>query len=1526
MKTKIIPHYSTARVWLVLALTLLGVLLARSGLAGLSGPYTNDFYTLHLWHLQDTNSTWCYDVMSNQNPQITGSIILSNTPGINASAAATDAYNSYTAQSGPSPLYGYTYSIMTTQYSCFYSPWYQTVPPTQTVYPSPPATNICNFVNTNTGAFTFEALVKPTVSLLTPISGYSTPEILCGDNSGSATPPVARGFQFRFDTATPTSGQAEMEFNDILHPDTAGTNHDLKAILPITGPDAVSLGQWYHIAVAYTGSAPTNGDPTNVLTFYWTLFDAGRTNADVLANFPNAFTFTNSSGAGMLNWSPNKLCTGLYPSNSLYGTPFLCVGGSGRNSISNSVASGAGFDGYMAEIRISDCYRHPNEFMFNTSPTFSPPTIIGPATNTLVAFGQTLTLATTELGTQPMTYQWYQITNGLTNAVADQTNATLTITNIGYAANGSYQLLATNAYGNTNSVVGVVTVGAALEEVFNTGCDANNNPLDQTAPGSYDLHYFLNPDADPHGLIPYAVVWGDQAPIGLNGMVPSGASVWIGSEENAGTNATGEYLFTTQFQLDEVDPANATLSGVLYANGQSGGASVPLYLNGVQTSVTLSPNPQITAAVFTITNGFQAGSNTLQFIMTNNSTGPFAFRVQIGTAIGNALTTAPAINNQPTDDTVNYGNPVAFSVVALGAPPLAYQWYSNNVPVAGATGRTLNFAATNFAPSEVVNSQFNANYQVVISNYQGAVTSSVAQLTVNAGLSVVSAGQPIWSQTTNIVVIYSTAVDPVTAAAGGNYSLDNGATVLSANVVASNEVMLTTSVLAPGTGYNLTIQGVDNSLGIVMSPSPTTLAVGIYPAATALWIKADTGVTTDANGVNQWNDLSGNGNNLYQQGGAPYEPQLATNSYLGKPVIRFTGTNETYMYANDSSSLEITGNMSIFAVVQFANLAGGTNGTIVSKTQANKPAPYDYYAGSTVVSFYRGNGTANAMANSYAAPGMGAPHLLDVIMQGTSVAHRLDANTNGGGILTTTTGDTGQPLFIGTRVDAQNRLTGDLAELILIGSALSTNDLAAMENYLVTRYNLPTGTNSYPVLIQSPVASTNIGVGGVLTLPAMVTGSGPLWYQWFDVDNGTNLASGSTNGTALNATLTVSNVPSAWNGDQLELTVSNQFGAANVYVGLNVVAGAPQIATEPPATFFAEAGSSATNSVVALGSFPLSYQWQFYGTNLSDNGRLSGSQGPTLVIADVQAADAGNYQVIVTNIYGSATSTLASLAVLGDQPIGFNDSGIGWSANYAGSAGPPTISANVLTLTDGNNGETRSFFFDYPQYIGGFEASFVYQAGGNMAADGITFCLQNDPRGPAAVGGGGGELAVNGITPSYELEFNIYTVSTTRLGYGVDTNGIIGTNSEPGAINLGSGDPIGVSLYYLPGMLSLTFTDYVAQTSFATNLVVGSLPNILKGSTAYVGFTGSDGGLNSIQTISNFTFVSLPPETIQLTSTSSLISWPGAVQGYLLQENSNLTSGTWITVTNPTAVINGTNQVITPTTDGNMFYRLVLPP
>jgi hypothetical protein len=44
-------------------------------------------------------------------------------------------------------------------------------------------------------------------------------------------------------------------------------------------------------------------------------------------------------------------------------------------------------------------------------------------------------------------------------------------------------------------------------------------------------------------------------------------------------------------------------------------------------------------------------------------------------------------------------------------------------------------------------------------------------------------------------------------------------------------------------------------------------------------------------------------------------------------------------------------------------------------------------------------------------------------------------------------------LYIGTRYDQVNRLSGDMYELIIIGSALSSSDSVSMEKYLTTEYS-----------------------------------------------------------------------------------------------------------------------------------------------------------------------------------------------------------------------------------------------------------------------------------------------------------------------------------------------------------------------------------------------------------------------------------------------------------------------------------------
>ena len=104
---------------------------------------------------------------------------------------------------------------------------------------------------------------------------------------------------------------------------------------------------------------------------------------------------------------------------------------------------------------------------------------------------------------------------------------------------------------------------------------------------------------------------------------------------------------------------------------------------------------------------------------------------------------------------------------------------------------------------------------------------------------------------------------------------------------------------------------------------------------------------------------------------------------------------------------------------------------------------------------------------------------------------------------------------------------------------------------------------------------------------------------------------------------------------------SGQFGEWTITpgkIGLPVIFAQPQDQS-------VQAGARVSFSVTVTGSQPWNYQWQLNGTNLAHNARLSGSQYASLTLLSPLARDAGGYEVVVTNNYGSITSAVATLTV-----------------------------------------------------------------------------------------------------------------------------------------------------------------------------------------------------------------------------------------------------------------------------------------
>jgi hypothetical protein len=130
--------------------------------------------------------------------------------------------------------------------------------------------------------------------------------------------------------------------------------------------------------------------------------------------------------------------------------------------------------------------------------------------------------------------------------------------------------------------------------------------------------------------------------------------------------------------------------------------------------------------------------------------------------------------------------------------------------------------------------------------------------------------------------------------------------------------------------------------------------------------------------------------------------------------------------------------------------------------------------------------------------------------------------------------------------------------------------------------------------------------------------------------------------------------------------------------------GAPVITNQPSHTTVS-AGADATLTVGVSNPAGVSYQWQFYGTNISDGGNISGATTDTLMISNVSTNDVGHYRVRAENAQGFAFSSDATLAIVDINffPVISIAGKIGdnYRVDYATEAAPETwmpLSTNVL--------------------------------------------------------------------------------------------------------------------------------------------------------------------------------------------------------------------------------------------------------
>jgi hypothetical protein len=173
-----------------------------------------------------------------------------------------------------------------------------------------------------------------------------------------------------------------------------------------------------------------------------------------------------------------------------------------------------------------------------------------------------------------------------------------------------------------------------------------------------------------------------------------------------------------------------------------------------------------------------------------------------------------------------------------------------------------------------------------------------------------------------------------------------------------------------------------------------------------------------------------------------------------------------------------------------------------------------------------------------------------------------------------------------------------------------------------------------PAITTQPAAQRIIA-GQSTTFSVVATGTSPLSYQW--QENGTAIPA------ATSASYTTPAASSADNGALFSVVVSNSVGSlVSASAPLTVTEGggvAPTI-TAQPADQTINAGQSATFTVMASGSAPLSYQWQKNGTALAAATSASYTTPP-----ETTADNGAHFAVLVSDAAGSDTSRAARLAV-----------------------------------------------------------------------------------------------------------------------------------------------------------------------------------------------------------------------------------------------------------------------------------------
>lgn len=249
----------------------------------------------------------------------------------------------------------------------------------------------------------------------------------------------------------------------------------------------------------------------------------------------------------------------------------------------------------------------------------------------------------------------------------------------------------------------------------------------------------------------------------------------------------------------------------------------------------------------------------------------------------------------------------------------------------------------------------------------------------------------------------------------------------------------------------------------------------------------------------------------------------------------------------------------------------------------------------------------------------------------------------------------------GNDISDDGRIVGTTTSTLVINN-FNTSDIA---DYRVVVTTISDGCEAIspsarlrslatPTVSQQPAASQTLCEGGVAFFQVAIA-EDPFQgfdYQWrkgtTPLTDGARFTGSSTNQLAILGVL-----PSDSASDYNCVIVNPDTGCVSTTNNAALtVASAPSISTQPQGDSVC-AGDTIQLTVGSSGG--TAFQWRKGGAPLNNGGDISGATSATLSIANAEASDAGNYDVVISN--GAGCNTTSSVAAVSVEPCQQNPVG-----------------------------------------------------------------------------------------------------------------------------------------------------------------------------------------------------------------------------------------------------------------------------